>query len=359
MILQPIDYVVYSWLALALLSAAYVAFDQFRHNPEATVMKLGFVLVTFVHRATRTALVRAGRQGAVARHARGVRCSALETGRWLHRARLLIFQALFMRATMGGTYWENVKRSFLPEFLSMNVMMAGMAPVMTWMMMGRDMRAMWPGELLFWFAMSLGIIAGFLLAYPINVWLVAQQMKHGLMTVRPPQRADEGAAQQSMKEEGPHAGHDMSGMAPTQPESVPSGMKAATPERPMSHGKRTVTRTQLTAITVCTLLALIGGMYIPQASPTSRGEQPLAPRMEGSVKMFDLDASVIRWNILPWKTMTAYAINRQVWSASRVHRRALHRRGARWRHIISVRTVRRRRDQRRARPAIRCHLAGA
>ncbi|MEO5817549.1 MAG: multicopper oxidase domain-containing protein, partial [Gemmatimonadaceae bacterium] len=220
------------------------------------------------------------------------------------------------------------------------------------------MRAMWPGELLFWFAMSLGIIAGFLLAYPINVWLVAQQMKHGLMTVRPPQRADEGAAQQSTKKEGAHAGHDMSGMAPTQPESVPSGMKAATPERPTSHGKRTVTRTQLTAITVCTVLALIGGMYIPatrvnmrlsaedvrgaimppgmittpdspadamrdmaaadprlvsfEASPTSRGDQPLAPRMEGSVKVFDLDASVIRWNILPWKTMTAYAINRQV-----------------------------------------------
>jgi FtsP/CotA-like multicopper oxidase with cupredoxin domain len=44
----------------------------------------------------------------------------------------------------------------------------------------------------------------------------------------------------------------------------------------------------------------------------ARGDRPLGPRMEGSVKVFDLDASVIRWNILSWKTVTAYAINRQV-----------------------------------------------
>src|SRR2546427_1946835 len=42
---------------------------------------------------------------------------------------LLIFQALFMRKTMGGTYTDNVRRSFLPELISMNCMMAGMAPV--------------------------------------------------------------------------------------------------------------------------------------------------------------------------------------------------------------------------------------
>lgn len=47
MILQPIDYLVYTWLAIALLSAAYVAWGQFRHNPEASVMKWRFVLVTF------------------------------------------------------------------------------------------------------------------------------------------------------------------------------------------------------------------------------------------------------------------------------------------------------------------------
>jgi len=35
MILQPIDFVVYAWLLMALLSAGYVAYDQFANNPEA------------------------------------------------------------------------------------------------------------------------------------------------------------------------------------------------------------------------------------------------------------------------------------------------------------------------------------
>jgi uncharacterized protein DUF4396 len=54
--------------------------------------------------------------------------------------------------------------------------------------MGRDMRAMEPTELLFWGVMSIGVIAGFILAYPSNVWMVARQLKHGLMTERKPER---------------------------------------------------------------------------------------------------------------------------------------------------------------------------
>src|SRR5437667_6003648 len=46
MILQPIDFIVYAWLIVAVLSAAYVAYDQFSGNPEPAVMKWGFVLVT-------------------------------------------------------------------------------------------------------------------------------------------------------------------------------------------------------------------------------------------------------------------------------------------------------------------------
>ncbi|MFX5705804.1 DUF4396 domain-containing protein, partial [Acinetobacter baumannii] len=59
---------------------------------------------------------------------------------------LFIFQSLFMQSMLGGTYWENVRRSLLPEVISMNFMMAGMAPVMSFLMMGRDMRAMEPTE---------------------------------------------------------------------------------------------------------------------------------------------------------------------------------------------------------------------
>jgi hypothetical protein len=61
-----------------------------------------------------------------------------------------------------------------------------MFPVMIFLMMGRDMRAMEPTEPLFWGVMSLGVIVGFFTAYPVNVWMVAKNLKHGLMHVEVP-----------------------------------------------------------------------------------------------------------------------------------------------------------------------------
>jgi hypothetical protein len=84
---------------------------------------------------------------------------------------------------MGGTYPRAVKNSFIPEWFSMNMMAAGMFPVMIFLMMGRDMRAMEPTEPLFWGVMSLGVIVGFASAYPVNVWMVSRNLKHGLMHV--------------------------------------------------------------------------------------------------------------------------------------------------------------------------------
>ena len=52
-------------------------------------------------------------------------------------------------------------------------------------MMGRDMRAMDPHELIYWGIMSLAIGVGFVTAYPANWWLVSKRLKHGLMTVPP------------------------------------------------------------------------------------------------------------------------------------------------------------------------------
>ena len=377
MILQPIDYVVDAWLVVALLSALYVGVDQFRNNPEAKVMKWGFVLVTLymgplglllyvladkeptpgTHESFVTPLWKQAVGSTVhciAGDATGIILAAIITAllglsMWADLLveysagflfGLLIFQSLFMRAMMGGSYAENVRRSFLPELLSMNMMMAGMAPVMTHLMMGRDMRAMWPGEPLFWFVMSLGVIAGFVLAYPVNVWLVAHKMKHGLMTVRDGEVATANAT---------HAGHDMKGMP---------GMDATPAVDRHADMGGGVTRAQLSAVTVFTLFALIAGMYVPAtsynfrisaedvqsaimppgmittadtpadamrdmaaadprlvsyAAPASaRGDRPLAPRMENGIKVFDLDASVIQWNILSWKTVVAYAINKQV-----------------------------------------------
>ena len=131
-----------------------------------------------------------------------------------------IFQALFMREMMGGSYRKALTSTFVPELISMNMVMAGMIPVMT-----LSMKAV-PGShdifgASFWFLMSMGLLAGFIGAYPVNWWLVANNLKHGMMTVRPtvsePEhgdhaRVDHGMAMPEMKDAAApdeHAGHDM------------------------------------------------------------------------------------------------------------------------------------------------------
>jgi len=44
----------------------------------------------------------------------------------------------------------------------------------------------------------------------------------------------------------------------------------------------------------------------------ARGDQQIMPRLENGVKVFDLEVSVIQWNILPYEKVAAYAFNRQV-----------------------------------------------
>jgi hypothetical protein len=48
MFIQPIDYFLAVWFALAAASTLYVGFDQYRNNPEPVVMKWGFILVTSI-----------------------------------------------------------------------------------------------------------------------------------------------------------------------------------------------------------------------------------------------------------------------------------------------------------------------
>ncbi|MGX9118493.1 DUF4396 domain-containing protein [Mesorhizobium sp. BHbsci] len=224
MFVQPVDYFLAVWFVLAALSTVYVAWDQFRNNPEPVVMKWGFILVTLYmgplglliyvladkeprpgeHEAFTKPLWKQGVGSTihcVAGDATGIILAAAITAAlglpmWIDLIveyvagfafGLFIFQSLFMKSMMGGTYWENVRKSFMPEFISMNFMMAGMAPVMSFLMMGSDMRAMEPTELLFWGVMSFGVIVGFITAYPSNVWMVARGLKHGLMTERVPE----------------------------------------------------------------------------------------------------------------------------------------------------------------------------
>ncbi len=95
-----------------------------------------------------------------------------------------IFQALFMRDMAGGSYLRSLTSTFVRELLSMNFLMAGMLPtVMT--LRKYVPSADNPMTPNFWFVMSMGLLVGFVVAYPINGWLVANHLKHGMMTVRP------------------------------------------------------------------------------------------------------------------------------------------------------------------------------
>lgn len=94
-----------------------------------------------------------------------------------------IFQALFMR-DMAGSYRRSLRKTFLPEMVSMNGVMGAMAAVsVPWK--GAVVAATRPTSLDFWFVMSIALCAGFLVAYPINWWLVAKGLKHGMKTVTP------------------------------------------------------------------------------------------------------------------------------------------------------------------------------
>src|SRR6201987_427478 len=94
-----------------------------------------------------------------------------------------IFQALFMRDMSGGTYGRALKSTFVPELLSMNLLMAGMVP--TVMILRRHLAfADNPAAPTFWFVMSMGLLVGLVFAYPMNWLLVAHHLKHGMMTVR-------------------------------------------------------------------------------------------------------------------------------------------------------------------------------
>lgn len=94
-----------------------------------------------------------------------------------------IFQALFMRNMEGGSYSKALAATFLPEFLSMNFLMAGMLPIASLgrVLLGEELSPLTPE---FWFVMSMALLTGFIVAYPINWWLFTRELKHGMLTVR-------------------------------------------------------------------------------------------------------------------------------------------------------------------------------
>jgi hypothetical protein len=175
---------------------------------------------------------------------------------------LFVLQALFMRDMFGGSYAKAVQRSFLPEGLSMNMVMAGMVPVMV-ALMSHATGAMGPSSIRFWGVMSLAIMVGGVIAYPVNVWLVAAGLKHGMGSVRVL-----GAGGHSLEAEATRM-RATSGEVPMRmaPKGAKSAKKSAAQE---DHAKMSMiggtTTPQLVAVAVLTLIALGGGIVLADLS---------------------------------------------------------------------------------------------
>ncbi|MGF1472863.1 MAG: DUF4396 domain-containing protein [Rubrobacteraceae bacterium] len=208
------------WFILTAASLLFVTVD-IRNTPESPVMKWGFVLVTAftgpigaflyvlgcreplpgLHEkyvAVRWRQVLGSTMHCVAGDGVGIMVGAVIGGLLLiprigevgleyvlgFTFGWAIFQALFMRDMAGGSYRRSLATTFLPEMLSMNTLMAGMIPVST-IAKANVAGGESPFSPAFWFIMSMALLTGFIVAYPMNWWLVSHGLKHGMMTVRP------------------------------------------------------------------------------------------------------------------------------------------------------------------------------
>jgi hypothetical protein len=207
------------WFVQAILFTAFVAFDS-RATPESPVLKWGFIIVTLYSGPIGLLLwVLACREPLPGLHERyvaprwrqvvgstmhcvagdGIGILAAAVVAYLvglppvaevifeYAAGFLfgwtIFQALFMRDMMGGSYGKALSATFYAELVSMNGVMAGMLIVtLPWR---AALGGPPPSTAAFWFVMSIGLTLGFVIAYPINWWLVARGLKHGMMTLAP------------------------------------------------------------------------------------------------------------------------------------------------------------------------------
>ena len=208
------------WFLLAAISLLFVAID-IRTTPESPVLKWGFVLLTAYTGVVGAFLYVLGcREPLPGLHERYVAARWRQTlGSTMHCVAgngvgilagavlasvlglagpteviveyvlgfafgWMIFQALFMREMAGGSYSRSLASTFIPELLSMNLLMTGMVPTVTALRIriASGVDPLTPG---FWFVMSIGLLVGFVMAYPMNWWLVANHLKHGMMTVRP------------------------------------------------------------------------------------------------------------------------------------------------------------------------------
>jgi hypothetical protein len=257
-----LDGVMLLWFLLAAVSLLFLAID-IRTTPESPVMKWGFVLLTAYtgvvgaflyvlgcreplpglherYTAARWRQTLGSTMHCVAGDGVGILAGAVlaSTFRLGGVTEMIleyvlgfafgwtIFQALFMRDMAGGSYSRALASTFMSELLSMNFLMAGMLPTM--MILRRHVEAADnPLSPRFWFVMSMALLVGFVIAYPMNWWLVANHLKHGMTTVRPAsahagaQAHPAHAAMSGMSDAGSHMSMSMdAGKAPWPPVPV-------------------------------------------------------------------------------------------------------------------------------------------
>ena len=243
-----LDGVMLLWFILTGLSVLFVAIDVWR-TPEATALRWGFIILTvFAGPLAAFFYVLGCREPFPGAHERYVAATWKQVlGSTMHCASgdglgiiigaavgslmtlpfaldagleyllgfgfgWLFFQAFAMRDMAGGDYVKSLRMTFIPEFLSMNVLMAGMILVSRFWMPHVE-GASHPSHPAFWFIMSMALIAGFICAYPMNWWLVTRKLKHGMMTIRR-QTTDQFRAHDmsSMDHDMPSGKHDRSSM---------------------------------------------------------------------------------------------------------------------------------------------------
>lgn len=281
------------WFIQVAIATAFVAVD-IRTTPEATVMKWGFVVITLfsglfgallyvlscreplpgtheLYVAAKWRQVVGSTMHCVAGDGIGILAAAVITSRlglpmWAdvfceYAFGFLfgwsVFQALFMKS-MFGSYRDSLRKTFMAELLSMNAVMGGMTAVMVpWMT--HDMLAMGLASPRFWFVMSIALCAGFIVALPMNWWLVDHGLKHGMMTVRPkgtpvPQVAAVALAAAAL------AGYRVAGFADTE-HSAAAVQQDAHEHHDHDMGAA-VSRNQLVLMTVISFLVFGAGFLI-------------------------------------------------------------------------------------------------
>jgi len=118
-----------------------------------------------------------------------------------------------------------------------------------------------PTHAAFWFIMSMALLVGAVVAYPMNAWLVSNHLKHGMTTVRPPGSPFAEASDVPMAAGAvDHAamGHGSMSSESMAPAAMGSG--------PMNHAAMTmgssVSRGRIAAMTILSFVVFAAGLVI-------------------------------------------------------------------------------------------------